>query len=79
MYEQLRKPRTSRVRELSAENLQMIHMLNCAQLKKKATQSKSAKSSGSSSSNWADPGFRDWLFEHDVVKEAEEMRERGKA
>ncbi len=79
MYERLRKPRTSRVRELSAENLQMFHMLNCAHLKKKGAQNKSSKAGGGSSSSWADPGFRDWLFEHDVVKEAEEMRESGKA
>lgn len=29
----------------------------------------------SSSSKWADPGFRDYLFGHDVVREAEEWGE----
>ena len=75
MYEQLRRPRATKVRELSIENAQMFHMLDCAQNSSKDARQMTKISPNGLHNNWADAGFRDWLFGHDVVKEAEEIRE----
>ena len=78
MYEQLRKPRATRVRDLSVENDKIFHMLDCAERKKKAGQGERAKTFGSSQDKMADAGLLDWLFGHDVIKEAEDMKEGKK-
>ena len=55
-------------------------MLDCMDQNKKSEEYERINSFPFSKSrnNWADPGFRDWLFGHDVVKEAEELRENKK-
>ena len=75
MYEQLRRPRATKVRELSIENAQIFHMLDCAQNSSKDAGQMMKISPNGPHNNWADAGFRDWLFGYDVVKEAEEMKE----
>lgn len=75
MYEQLRRPRATKVRDMSIENAQIFHMLDCARDSSKDARQLTKISPNSPHNNWADAGFRDWLFEHDVVKEAEGMRE----
>ena len=82
LYERLRRPRASTVRDLSKENLQIFHMLGYAD---GGGESDGVLKSFSSSfgdgrfhNDWADVGFRDWLFGHDVVKEAVEIREMEK-
>ena len=86
-YEGLRRPRANKVRDLSKQNLQIFHMLGCAdgggEKGGREGGIKSFFSFGNShDDNWADSGFCDWLFGHDVVKEAEEWRDgkrRGSA
>lgn len=65
-----------RVREMSVENLQIFHMLAFAGRNERCEGIKSFSYSNSHSHYWADPLFRDYLFEHDVVGEAESLRER---
>ena len=76
MYEQLRRPRTTKVRDLSIENGQIFHMLSQGQNKGNDKLHESIKLFGSSHYRFADPGFEEWLFGYDVVAGAEEVRER---
>lgn len=80
VYEELRRPRATRVRELSVENLQIFHMLECMDRKEGGEGYDGVESLSFSKShdNWADLDFRDWLFGSDVVGEAEGLRERRK-
>ena len=66
-----------RVRKMSVENLQIFHMLECAGRNERGEGIKSFSYS-KSHSHWADPGFRDYLFGHDVVGEAESLIERDR-
>ena len=78
VYEGLRRPRASRVRELSGQNLWIFHMLGCADcggMDEGEGGIEAFSFGGRSGDNWADSGFCDWLFGHDVVEEAEEWRE----
>ena len=75
LYEQLRRPRAMRVREMSVENLQIFHMLECAGRNESGEGIKSFSYS-KPHSHWADPVFRDYLFGHDVIGEAEGLIER---
>ena len=62
------------MRDLSGENLQIFHMLEGAEGSEQYANVKSF-AFGGSRGVWAEAGFRDWLFGHDVVREAEEMRD----
>ena len=75
LYEKLRRPRTTKVRDLSVENGQIFHMLNHGQSNENDELHESLRAFGSSHNRFADPGFEDWLFGRDVVAEAEEVRE----
>ena len=75
LYEQLRRPRTTKVRDLSIENGQIFHMLNQGQSNDNDELHQSIRAFGSSHNRFADPGFEGWLFGRDVVAEAEEVRE----
>ena len=75
LYEQLRRPRTTEVRDLSIENGQIFHMLSQGQSNGNDELHQSIRAFGSSHNRFADPGFEEWLFEHDVVAEAEEVQE----
>ena len=75
LYEELRRPRTTKVRDLGIENGQIFHMLDQSQSKENAELHQSIRAFGSSQNRFADPGFEDWLFGRDVVAEAEEARE----
>ena len=55
----------------------MFHMLNCSTTaegnEKGGSKHECTSSFGSAhDDNWAEAGFSDWLFGHDVVQEAEE-------
>lgn len=60
---------------MSMENAQIFHMLDCAEDNSKDARQLTKISPNDPHNSWADAGFRDWLFGHDVVKEAEEKRE----
>lgn len=60
---------------MSIENAQIFHMLDCAEDNSKDARQMTKTSPNGPHNNWADAGFRDWLFGHDVVKEAEGIRE----
>ena len=68
-YEELRRPRANKVRDLSVENLQIFHMLGGED------GGMEIPSFGKGHDNWAEVGFCDWLFGYDVVKEAEAWRD----
>ena len=66
-YEQLRRPRANKVRDLSAVNLQIFHMLAC----KDCEEETKIESWREGHANWAEAGFCTWLFGHDIVAVAE--------
>ena len=61
--------------EMSIENGQIFHMLECGERNEKHEQHESTRPVENCLKRWADPGFRDWLFGYNVIKEVEEMRE----
>lgn len=79
MYEQVRRPRTTKVMDLSIENSQGFHMLDRGERKGKDGQYQRTKSLESPLNRFADPGFQDWLFGCDVVKKGEEVQESYQA
>lgn len=64
-----------KVREFSIVNGQNFHMLDRGERKEKDGLHQSIEAFRSSLHRFANPSFQDWLFGHDVVQEAEEMRE----
>ena len=82
MYEELRRPRAEKVRDLSGGNLRIFDMLGCEGGGGGEGDGDGEIGSFSSSfrgrkgdDHWAEAGFQHWLFGHDCVEEAVRRRD----
>ncbi|KAI4194034.1 MAG: hypothetical protein LQ346_003766 [Caloplaca aetnensis] len=72
-YEQLRKPRATKIVQESSANGLILHMPDGEEQRERDRQLRYEEPSEGFPNRWADPVFQRWLFDYDPVGEVEKL------